>query len=201
MLVLHCRFPSDEGMRTKWAKACNRVDPDNPMKVLWQPGPAAFICSDHFLASDYLPNISIRKLKPTAVPSIFSFQRPHEESDRTSRYKEKYLQLTAYVPSSSASEEKWVERAELFRKKYHNALRREKRLRTTLSNVLSDLKELQVINEDLEKILSSFKGKFLPPPPPPSPIILYFLIQLIDIIRYLHLSFSTVSSLDLFSFL
>lgn len=158
----HCRFPKDEDMRMKWVKACNRVDPDNPMKVLWKPGPGAFICSEHFLSSDYLPGASRRKLKPTAIPSVFTFKKKTEESGRTSRYKENYLQLTAHVPASTISQEQWKEKAEIFRSKYHNALRREKRLRTTLATVVSDLKDLKVINEDLEKKLSSFKGKNFP---------------------------------------
>ena len=130
------------------------------MKVLWNPGSYCYVCSDHFHCCDYATTERKMFLKRSTVPSIFqSGSKDVESSARSKRYAESYLHLSAHIPShppSTVVDEKVAQ----FRRRYHNALKREKRLRTTLSSVLAELKEVHLMNEALEEKMSSFKGKF-----------------------------------------
>ncbi|EAT39330.1 AAEL008860-PA [Aedes aegypti] len=59
------KFPEDKHLRDLWITALNR-DPS------WQPGSTASICINHFQPEDILRYDKPAKLKPDAVPSIFS---------------------------------------------------------------------------------------------------------------------------------
>ncbi|XP_014285381.1 putative leucine-rich repeat-containing protein DDB_G0290503 isoform X2 [Halyomorpha halys] len=63
---LMCRFPQKRPkVLQQWLMVLDRLD--------WTPKPSSKICSDHFAPEDFLyrPNVSIPRLKPEAVPSIF----------------------------------------------------------------------------------------------------------------------------------
>ena len=50
----------------RWVQAVRRKS--------WQPTPHSFICSEHFLPSDFLTGyVNRRQLKDDAVPSVFSY--------------------------------------------------------------------------------------------------------------------------------
>lgn len=132
------------------------------MKVQWKPSPFTYLCSLHFKTSDYVTTCQRRRLRPSAVPSIFSFTKSQETSDRAKRYDDKYLKLSAYLAPSSSKEpdERTKEQLSECKRELHNARRREKRLRTTLETVLKDLKEAGHLNQELKEKLELFKGTF-----------------------------------------
>lgn len=60
------RFPQKRPkVLQQWLMVLDRLD--------WTPKPSSKICSDHFAPEDFIfrPNVSIPRLKPEAVPSIF----------------------------------------------------------------------------------------------------------------------------------
>ena len=57
-------FPSDIEIRRKWIAAVKRKH--------FEPGKFAYLCSDHFSTDDYIPNLSLKKLFPNAVPTVFT---------------------------------------------------------------------------------------------------------------------------------
>ncbi|XP_054930372.1 uncharacterized protein [Dermacentor andersoni] len=75
-------FPKDEKLRRTWARA---VQPSRPT---WMPPSTCLLCSDHFKDSDYetspalLRSLGVslkrQRLKPDAVPSVFSGKRKQE---------------------------------------------------------------------------------------------------------------------------
>jgi len=66
-----CRFPVDPARRTAWVKAIGRVNVET--RGDWQPSKYSFVCSDHFLADDFIQSNGFTLLKQHAVPSVFSF--------------------------------------------------------------------------------------------------------------------------------
>nr|XP_022298373.1 uncharacterized protein LOC111107454 [Crassostrea virginica] len=72
-------------MRQKWRVAIRRVDKET--NKLWNPGKEDIVCHSHFTETDYKDTGSGERsrLKPEAVPSIFDFKTPQQESDRSKR--------------------------------------------------------------------------------------------------------------------
>lgn len=103
-----------------------------------------------------------RRLRSSAIPSIFSFVKKKETSERTKRYETQYLELSAHVVPSTSQESvllaKERERLDACRRDLRNTRRREKRLRLTLESVISDLKDAKLVNQELEEKLHYFKG-------------------------------------------
>ncbi|XP_064480407.1 uncharacterized protein LOC135393955 [Ornithodoros turicata] len=60
------RFPNDENRRALWIKAVNLRNENVPLEIK----KTTFVCSKHFLSSDFLSNVAngYRRLKETAVP-------------------------------------------------------------------------------------------------------------------------------------
>ena len=86
-LLFH-RFPRDENLRKLWIIKCNRVDYFNAEN--------ARVCSDHFAEEDYKTDLqselldltASKRLKETAVPSVFPLRQSFSEnkfSNRASR--------------------------------------------------------------------------------------------------------------------
>ncbi|XP_049526473.1 uncharacterized protein LOC119457901 [Dermacentor silvarum] len=75
-------FPKDEKMRKLWIRACQ------PSRPAWRPLTNDFVCADHFVDDDYVTSPAVLKslgmplkrqrLKPDAVPSVFSPKRKAE---------------------------------------------------------------------------------------------------------------------------
>lgn len=132
------------------------------MKVTWEAGTSSYLCSEHFTENDYYTgSLKRRRLTATAVPSKFSFKKSNViDSARTQRYNTSYLSLsTVSVPSTSKTTDRVLrERIESFRNKLRNAGKREKRLRLTVQTLMTELKDLNLLNSDLQEKLHCFKG-------------------------------------------
>ena len=62
-----CRFPSQKRSRSTWLESISRSG--------WEPTSRSVICSQHFKPEDYEPYTPFRcrrRLKPSAVPSVFT---------------------------------------------------------------------------------------------------------------------------------
>lgn len=156
------RFPKDRDLRLRWIRAVCRIDPDNPVAAEWKPtSDYTYICSNHFLESDYEATSKLRRLRRTAVPSVFSFKKKRkssEPSERDKRYENYYMKLTASCELSTSKEDALRRRLKTYRDKLRNVSKREKRLRTTIASLTNELQEAQLINDDLEERLRVFKG-------------------------------------------
>lgn len=56
-------FPSEKGIRDRWIVLTQRKN--------FNPGKYSYLCSEHFLSTDYVEYSSVKKLYPNAVPSVF----------------------------------------------------------------------------------------------------------------------------------
>ena len=57
-------FPTDNEIRQQWIVATKRKN--------FSPGKFSFLCSDHFISSDFVEFSSVKKLYPNAIPSLLS---------------------------------------------------------------------------------------------------------------------------------
>lgn len=76
-ISLH-KFPRDPVLREEWTKQVQRT------RAQWKPSASSVLCSSHFTDDCFEPESNIaaqfgikkaRRLKPTAIPSIFSRKR------------------------------------------------------------------------------------------------------------------------------
>lgn len=156
------RFPEDRDLRNKWIKAISRNESDNPLFADWKPtSQHVYICSNHFLPSDYEVTRKLKRMRRTAVPSVFSFNKKKEKttSDREKRCKESYLKLSVNKETSTNKEDELRARIKTYRQKLRNTSKREKRLRQTVVHLTEELQEARLINRELEEKLRIFKGK------------------------------------------
>jgi len=63
-IFLQCSFPKDENLRRQWLAKVQHVD--------WQLSEYSVICSEHFNNEDFCYVWSQKRLRPRAVPSVFS---------------------------------------------------------------------------------------------------------------------------------
>ena len=143
-----------------WIAAVKRIRVGSRDSI-WTPGHHEVLCSKHFLKTDYIPNVSIRKLRRTAVPSVFSHTNTKEAptTSRTLRYVENYGQAPIIVQEPRSSGAELGERLSRYRTNLHNVRRRERRLRTTVDSLRSDLQKVVEINRSLNEHLEIFKGE------------------------------------------
>lgn len=112
MFALH-RFPTDENRRQQWVVKLRRLETGSGGGSLWQPGPTAVLCSQHFLPDDFYMQWSRKLVKPDSLPSVFSFAPPvkrrkapmDRSTDNTTSivYTEETVDNTEPAPASSAS--------------------------------------------------------------------------------------------------
>lgn len=156
------RFPKDEEIKKKWVLSCRRLKIGSKIQS-WVPGSNSYLCSKHFLPSDYLKHCKFRKLRPTAIPTVFNKQKQVDKSDRSIRYTDSYAQLPVleYLPNeaSRVAEDTSRKKLEKCRNELHNTSRREKRLRKTVESLKDDLSKMKLLNEELEEKLECYKGK------------------------------------------
>ena len=148
-------------IRQQWTLAVRRIDASTSMKVLWQPGEFAYLCSRHFRTDDYTHTTQRSRLKPSAVPSIFIHSPVAVISDRTRRYQQSYLILKAFhTPrvEQPLTHEAYKHKLFEYQNKLRNAGKREKRLRITVASMMKKLAATNLMNEELRERLDIFKG-------------------------------------------
>lgn len=82
--ISHHEFPSDEAVRREWINAIRqRVRGGPKRQAVWMPSDMTTVCGLHFLDTDYVDqliggsvNPRRRRLKPTAVPTVFDERIP-----------------------------------------------------------------------------------------------------------------------------
>ncbi|KAG8183801.1 hypothetical protein JTE90_027727 [Oedothorax gibbosus] len=75
------QFPIDKDLSQRWVKLISRKD-----FSLNEKSASSVVCSKHFVSSDFIPELKIRKLKKDAVPTLFpsypSYKIPPAPSNR-----------------------------------------------------------------------------------------------------------------------
>jgi hypothetical protein len=152
-----------------------RSDPQDSKKP-WNPGKFTYICSKHFTTSSFIQHTSRTTLKKGAYPTIFSHSTPKpppRTSLNTFIVAKNAIQITNTLKEQKKAVEKCEQRevrmkAELHRAKddrarlsYELTLVKaaENRSRAKLEIVTHELRELKIINKELEAVLKRFSGK------------------------------------------
>ncbi|KAK9977088.1 hypothetical protein ABG768_018909 [Culter alburnus] len=141
------KFPSDKGLRRQWEVAIRREG--------FVVTESSKLCSEHFKPDDFDRTGQIVRLRDGATPSVFNFpchlQRPVvTRNTKTSRKAEE--SLPARLSEALA-------RVESLEREKQNAKTRERRAKKTVKSLLEDLKEKNLINEELNERLGFHSGK------------------------------------------
>uniref|UniRef100_A0A8C1RMH9 THAP-type domain-containing protein n=1 Tax=Cyprinus carpio TaxID=7962 RepID=A0A8C1RMH9_CYPCA len=171
------RFPSDTGLRSQWEVAIRREG--FVVTELTKP------CSEHFKPDDFDRTGQIVRLRDGATPSVFNFpchlQRPVvTRNTKTSRKAAESLpvDLSQHFPESEPQPNddhsyalpnspthlkvrlsEALARVESLEREKQNAKARERRAKKTIKSLLEDLKEKNLINEELNERLGFHSGK------------------------------------------
>ncbi|XP_067360234.1 THAP domain-containing protein 2-like isoform X1 [Channa argus] len=168
------RFPKDKVKRRTWTAALRRRN--------FEPNDRSVVCSCHFKSEDFDKTGQTTRLKEGVIPSIFSFTdhlRKVSTSSRTSRTSQK---AAAAIPDVSVKLSKNVEqltsdhlyaldpvkvkkklteaqeRLEELQRDLRNAKDRERRHKKTVETLLEDLKQRNLLTEELQQKLDFFSG-------------------------------------------
>ncbi|XP_024921290.1 THAP domain-containing protein 6-like isoform X2 [Cynoglossus semilaevis] len=172
------KFPKDKEMRRKWEISLQREE--------FTASNTSVLCSEHFKQDDFDRTGQIVRLRNEVIPSIFSFpvhlQRPEKRrTTSTSRRAGDGLSVASQdVPSSTHPQpqpnddhgyalptspfslktrlSEALARVESLERDKKNSMAREKRAKTTVRNLLGDLREKNVINEELKLKLDLYSG-------------------------------------------
>lgn len=154
-------MPKDPDLRKQWIAAIKRIKVGSRDSI-WTPGHREVICSKHFLPSDFIPNLKLKRLRPTAVPSVFRHKRSESVlTPRTVRYVENYGQCPIIVREPKPADEDTKRRIMAYRDKLRNARKRENRAKRTVENLQSELVQAKLVNETLHDQLEVYKGEIL----------------------------------------
>ena len=115
-------FPlKDQHQVQKWVTAVRREG--------WLPTKHSFICSDHFLQSDFVQNTGIyKRLKKDAVPSVFPTYPKHLQkntvkhklpTERKTEPSTKIRKAATFDHSYTSTEESTTEKVNILSKKVH----------------------------------------------------------------------------------
>ncbi|XP_071061508.1 THAP domain-containing protein 6-like [Pseudochaenichthys georgianus] len=167
------KFPKDKDMRKKWEVALRREG--------FTASESSVICSEHCKQDEFDRTGQIIRLRDGVIPSIFSFpvhlQRLEKgRTTSTSRKAEESLSVApqddpeastshsqpqpnddhSYVSPASPTALKArlneaLARVESLERERKNAMAREKRAETTVRSLLGDLREKNLINEELKE--------------------------------------------------
>lgn len=90
------RFPSNPNLKKQWVLAIRRKN--------FKPSSWTKICSAHFLPEDFLvrPGTYVRRLKETAVPSVFAFSSSSQLKSKKQR-SERSQSMDSEVSSETSS--------------------------------------------------------------------------------------------------
>lgn len=126
----------------------------NDHKTVWTPKASDRLCSEHFKAECFNPNVKTKRLYATAIPTVFAHTSENKNpSQRQVRYEANYGLVPVLHETPSTSQLKEC-RAELYKAK-----KREKRLRLTVASLKTRLKEEVKLKESLLHRLDMYKGK------------------------------------------
>ncbi|XP_071061784.1 THAP domain-containing protein 6-like [Pseudochaenichthys georgianus] len=167
------KFPKDKDMRKKWEVALRREG--------FTASESSVICSEHCKQDEFDRTGQIVRLRDGVIPSIFSFpvhlQTPEKgRTTSTSRKAEESLSVapqddpeasTSHSQPQPNDDHRYVSpasptalkarlnealaRVESGERERKNAMAREKRAETTVRTLLGDLREKNLINEELKE--------------------------------------------------
>ncbi|XP_036938347.1 THAP domain-containing protein 6-like [Acanthopagrus latus] len=167
------KFPSDKGLRRQWEAALRREG--------FVASESSKLCSEHFKPGDFDRTGQIVRLRDGTTPSVFNLpchpQRPvGTRNTNTSREAEESqpLDLSLRVPESEpqpnddhsyalpdspshlkARLSEALARVQSLEREKENAIARERRAKKTVKSLLEDLREKNLINEELKERLDS----------------------------------------------
>ncbi|KAF3859084.1 hypothetical protein F7725_021483, partial [Dissostichus mawsoni] len=127
-------------MRKKWEVALRREG--------FTASESSVICSEHFKQDEFDRTGQIVRLRDSVIPSIFSFP-VHLQRDHS------YV-LPASPTALKARLNEALARVESLERERKNAMAREKRAKTTVRSLLGDLREKNLINEELKERLDFY---------------------------------------------
>ncbi|XP_029934194.1 THAP domain-containing protein 6-like [Myripristis murdjan] len=172
------RFPKDKYVRKKWEVALKRDG--------FTASDSSVVCSEHFKQEDFDRTGQVVRLRDGVIPSIFSFpvhlQRPEKgRTTSTSRKADESLSVAPQDdPEASTSHSQSqhdddhiyalpaspnalkarlneaLERVESLEREKRNAMAREKRAKTSVNSLLGELREKNLINEELKERLEFY---------------------------------------------
>uniref|UniRef100_A0A8C9XEW3 THAP-type domain-containing protein n=1 Tax=Sander lucioperca TaxID=283035 RepID=A0A8C9XEW3_SANLU len=125
------RFPKTGKMRRQWELALRRDG--------FVVSDRTLLCSEHFKSEDFDRTGQNVRLKDGVVPTIFNFPA--------------HLQRVCVSLTNNNSRLRKLQREK------SNALRREKRAKMNMQALLEELKEKNLINEELKDNLECYSGK------------------------------------------
>uniref|UniRef100_A0A3Q2QWC6 THAP-type domain-containing protein n=1 Tax=Fundulus heteroclitus TaxID=8078 RepID=A0A3Q2QWC6_FUNHE len=176
------KFPKDSTLRKKWELAVRRVD--------FVATDRSMLCSEHFKEEDFDRTGQIVRLRVNdVIPSIFNFPTPlrkqkvkrttltetkaeeslpmdlSQPSKKNEPQKKLILDHNYALPTSPTAmkaklSEAWARVQSLEREK-RNAEIRELRAKKNMGSLLEDLREKELINENLREELECYSSKLL----------------------------------------
>ncbi|XP_060761169.1 THAP domain-containing protein 6 [Neoarius graeffei] len=174
------KFPKDKDLRKKWEVALRREG--------FTASDQSIVCSQHFKQADFDQTGQIVRLCHGAIPSLFSFPVHLQKlvkgrATSTARRAEESLyvasedspematshpqpqpnddhsySLPASTPALKTKFNEALARVESLEQERKNAISREKRAKMTVKSLLGDLREKNLINEELSEKLSFYSG-------------------------------------------
>ncbi|KAL2092151.1 hypothetical protein ACEWY4_011949 [Coilia grayii] len=173
------RFPKEGARRQAWVQALKREG--------FVPKPRTLICSCHFVPDDFDRTGQTVRLREGAIPSIFNFpkhlsKRSRSRSSRTSKSagepyptqqapaREPGVSVTAVLQdhqycldpvTTKKKLKEYQDQIEKLRRELRNAKDRERRQRKTVRCLLQELKEKNMLTEELQQKLDFYSGRWL----------------------------------------
>ncbi|XP_059924534.1 THAP domain-containing protein 6-like [Gadus macrocephalus] len=172
------KFPKDKDLRKKWEVALRREG--------FTASDYSVVCSQHFKQAEFDRTGQIVRLRDGVIPSLFNFPVHLQKlvkgrATSTSRRAEESLsvaskdspEMTSSQPQPNddhgyalpatpaavkAKVNKHLARVESLEREKKNAMSREKRAKTTVKGLLEDLREKNLINEELSEKLASYSN-------------------------------------------
>ncbi|KAG1952480.1 THAP domain-containing protein [Pimephales promelas] len=134
------KFPKDKEVRRQWEVATRRQG--------FSASDFSVLCSEHFESDHFDRTGQTVRIRDGAKPSVFSFP-PHLQKDHT-------YALPASPTSLKARLCEALARVESLEREKRNVKDRERRAKSTVRDVLEDLKGKNLINEDLKERLNFY---------------------------------------------
>uniref|UniRef100_A0A667YSG8 THAP-type domain-containing protein n=1 Tax=Myripristis murdjan TaxID=586833 RepID=A0A667YSG8_9TELE len=147
------RFPKDKYVRKKWEVALKRDG--------FTASDSSVVCSEHFKQEDFDRTGQVVRLRDGVIPSIFSFP-VHLQRVMTVRNNVGLDHIYALPASPNALKARLneaLERVESLEREKRNAMAREKRAKTSVNSLLGELREKNLINEELKERLEFYSDK------------------------------------------